>query len=151
MRKAKEKAAKEEKAAKLKAGEQPDIEDLKESSGSEEEDPEEDLWKDFRGKKKRSEKRGGSPDPWKELEKTRAKAKFGEYADAPPQLKRPREVFKMYTGAGVDVEGVPKSAGSLMKREELAGERRSIVEGYRKMMEEKRSKGELDVKLDRLG
>ena len=144
----KKRKKKEEQAAKEAENVKSDADD----SLSEDEDPEEDIWKEVneaRGKKKTG-KRGESPDPWAELEKKRAAPKFGEVADAPPVLKRPREVFKMYTGAGVNVEGIPKNAGSLMKREELAGERRNIVDAYRRMMEEKRKAAGLEVKLDRL-
>jgi hypothetical protein len=82
-------------------------------------------------------KRGESPDPWAELTAKREAPKFGEVAAAPPSLKKPRPLLKT-KGAAVDVDGVPRAAGSLAKREELAGERRSIVEAYRKLMEGKR-------------
>jgi len=83
-------------------------------------------------------KRGESPDPWAELTAKREAPKFGEVVAAPPSLKKPRPLLKT-RGAAVDVDGVPRAAGSLAKREELAGERRSIVEAYRKLMEGKRS------------
>ncbi|KAA8912882.1 hypothetical protein FN846DRAFT_903242 [Sphaerosporella brunnea] len=94
-------------------------------------------------KRKRGKKRDDSPDPWAELEKRREAIKFGEVAHAPPTLKKPKPLLYMAgtkgNRAAVDVDGVPKSAGSLAKREELAGERRSLIEAYRKMMGEKRA------------
>ncbi|KXG47826.1 uncharacterized protein PGRI_016960 [Penicillium griseofulvum] len=80
------------------------------------------------------------PDPWAKLKKRdeeRKKNPF-EIAKAPPQLVKPREIFKVRGGAKVDVANVPASVGSLRRREELAGERRNIVEEYRKLMAAKR-------------
>ncbi|KAL6239710.1 hypothetical protein BDW75DRAFT_198105 [Aspergillus navahoensis] len=102
------------------------------------------LWKDWEaeaGKKKK--KRGGAddddgPDPWAKLKKKRAAVNPFEVAQEPPQLKKPREVFKVRGGAKVDVANVPSSVGSLRRREELASERRNIVEEYRRLMAEKR-------------
>lgn len=120
----------------------------KDAEMSEEEDAEVDYWAEAgvvppgASKKRKRAGKGGKDDeedPWKVLEEKRAKIKFGETADAPPQLKKPKAVFKVYEGAGVNVEGIPKSVGSLMKREELASERAKLVAGYRKMMEEKRA------------
>lgn len=123
---------------------------------SESEDEEVDYWaeagfpakkaKGAKGKKGKGKAADSDDeDPWKVLELKRGKAKFGEVAEAPPQLKKPKEVFRVRDGAGVKVDGVPKSAGSLMRREELAGERAGIVEAYRKMMEEKRGAAGLGV------
>lgn len=80
------------------------------------------------------------PDPWAKLKKRdkERQANPFEYAQAPPQLKKPREVFKVRGGAKVDVANVPSAVGSLRRREELAGERRNIVEEYRRLMAEKR-------------
>ncbi|TGZ83905.1 hypothetical protein EX30DRAFT_338500 [Ascodesmis nigricans] len=125
---------------------------------SETEDEEEDVWaqagfpakkvKGVKGKKgKKGKADSDDEDPWKVLEEKRGKVKFGEVAEAPPQLKKPRAVFRVHNGAAVKVEGVPKSAGSLMRREELAGERAGIVEAYRKMMEEKRGAAGMGVSL----
>ncbi|EKV06057.1 hypothetical protein PDIG_71290 [Penicillium digitatum PHI26] len=80
------------------------------------------------------------PDPWAKLKKRdeeRKKNPF-EVAKAPPQLVKPREIFKVRGGAKVDVANVPAAVGSLRRREELAGERRNIVEEYRKLMAAKR-------------
>ncbi|KAJ5328789.1 hypothetical protein N7541_001082 [Penicillium brevicompactum] len=80
------------------------------------------------------------PDPWAKLKKRdqeRKKNPF-EVAPAPPSLIKPREIFKVRGGAKVDVANVPSAVGSLRRREELAGERRNIVEEYRKLMAEKR-------------
>ncbi|KAJ5457998.1 hypothetical protein N7475_009386 [Penicillium sp. IBT 31633x] len=80
------------------------------------------------------------PDPWAKLKKRdeeRKKNPF-EVAKAPPQLVKPREIFKVRGGAKVDVANVPAAVGSLRRREELADERRNIVEEYRKLMAAKR-------------
>lgn len=99
--------------------------------------------------KKKKHKNGGDggadsgdddPDPWAKLKKRdqeRKKNPF-EVAPAPPSLVKPREIFKVRGGAKVDVANVPSAVGSLRRREELAGERRNIVEEYRKLMAEKR-------------
>lgn len=80
------------------------------------------------------------PDPWAKLKKRdkERQANPFEYAQAPPQLTKPREIFKVRGGAKVDVANVPNAVGSLRRREELAGERRNIVEEYRRLMSEKR-------------
>lgn len=58
---------------------------------------------------------------------------------APPRLSKvPREKFRVTNGAKVDVIDVPGSAGSLRRREELGLARRSVVEGYRQMMKERK-------------
>ncbi|KAJ5295581.1 hypothetical protein PENANT_c001G07529 [Penicillium antarcticum] len=80
------------------------------------------------------------PDPWAKLKKRdqeRKKNPF-ETAPAPPSLIKPREIFKVRGGAKVDVANVPTAVGSLRRREELAGERRNIVEEYRRLMAERR-------------
>lgn len=114
------------------------------------------LWNEWESEagKSRAKKKGGSakrknaggdaaandPDPWAKLAKRERmkKANPFEVAEAPPQLTKPKEKFKVRGGAKVDVANVPTAAGSLRTREELAGERRNIVEQYRKMMAEKR-------------
>ncbi|KKK23555.1 hypothetical protein P175DRAFT_0471474 [Aspergillus ochraceoroseus IBT 24754] len=78
------------------------------------------------------------PDPWAQLKKKRAAVNPFDVAQAPPQLKKPREIFKVRGGAKVDVANVPAAVGSLRRREELANERRNIVEEYRRLMAEKR-------------
>jgi len=96
-------------------------------------------------KRKRGKRRGDSPDPWADLDKKREQIRFGEVAAAPPALKKPKAL--LYLGgkaaAAVDVDGVPKSSGSLARREELAGQRRDIIQEYREMIAEKRSAGAL--------
>ncbi|KAL1996499.1 hypothetical protein VTN49DRAFT_8099 [Thermomyces lanuginosus] len=87
---------------------------------------------------------GDDDDPWAKLQERdrAAKANPFEVAHAPPQaLPKPREVFKVRRGAGVDVANVPSAAGSLRRREELAEERKSVVEQYRRLMAEKRQSG----------
>ncbi|KAJ5800224.1 uncharacterized protein N7518_002292 [Penicillium psychrosexuale] len=80
------------------------------------------------------------PDPWAKLKKRDEERKRNpfEVAKAPPQLVKPREIFKVRGGAKVDVANVPAAVGSLRRREELAGERRNIVEEYRKLMAARR-------------
>ncbi|KAI5294388.1 hypothetical protein KEM52_004134 [Ascosphaera acerosa] len=97
-----------------------------------------------RGKGK---KKDDDDDPWASLKK-RDKMQAGsgnplETADAPPQLSKiSRPKFKVYGGAGANVENVPGKAGSLRRREELREERDSIVEQYRRLMAEKRAAGQ---------
>ncbi|CUS15491.1 unnamed protein product [Tuber aestivum] len=90
------------------------------------------------GKRKRGRNkgRGVSPDPWAALAEKRRMAKFSDLATAPPTLVKPKGV--LHSRGVVDVEEVPKSAGSLARREGLAAERRGIVEGYRRWAEEQR-------------
>ncbi|KAL1957376.1 hypothetical protein VTO42DRAFT_6056 [Malbranchea cinnamomea] len=85
-------------------------------------------------------------DPWAKLNRKKAHASRPinplETAKAPPEnLVKPKEVFKVrgIGGAKVDVANVPAAAGSLRRREELASERKNIVEQYRKLMASKRS------------
>jgi hypothetical protein len=82
-------------------------------------------------------------DPWAKLnERARARRPINplEVAQAPPQLVKPKEVFKVRGtgGAKVNVANVPAAAGSLRRREELAEERKSIVEEYRRLMAQNR-------------
>lgn len=131
---------------------------IKEREAAEREDKEEEmeeqlqLWKSWEveaGKKKKNpnqsggkKRKGGDdddgPDPWAKLKKKRAAVNPFEVAQEPPQLKKPREIFKVRGGAKVDVANVPASVGSLRRREELASERRNIVDEYRRLMAEKR-------------
>jgi hypothetical protein len=80
------------------------------------------------------------PDPWAKLKKRdkERQANPFDFAQAPPQLTKPREVFKVRGGARVDVANVPNAVGSLRRREELASERKNIVEEYRRLMAERR-------------
>ena len=91
--------------------------------------------KSFVGKKRKP--RGSSPDPFAVLAELRGKVRFGETAEAPPVfVAKPKELLKS-RGATI-VDGVPKASGSIAKREMLAMEKRSVVEKYRKLMEERR-------------
>ncbi|KAF2724634.1 hypothetical protein K431DRAFT_216921 [Polychaeton citri CBS 116435] len=93
-----------------------------------------------RGRRKRmlTETNEVEEDPWAALKEKRGKASTGlhDVAQAPPELKKVREKFKVKktAGAGVDVMNVPKTAGSLKKREELSSARMEIIERYRAMM-----------------
>ena len=81
------------------------------------------------------------PDPWAKLNKRdRSNRPVNPFdvAQAPPQLTKPKGKFKVRGGAKVDVANVPAAVGSLRRREELASERRNIVEEYRRLMAEKR-------------
>lgn len=116
-----------------------------------------DLWRQWEneaGKKKKkktpAKKRGKNPgqdgadpdddpDPWAKLNRRdRTSANPFDVVQAPPQLTKPKQKFKVRDGAKVDVADVPAAVGSLRRREELAGERRTIVEEYRRLMAEKR-------------
>lgn len=100
---------------------------------------------DFETGGKQGKRKGGhdkdDPDPWAGLRKTREQPKgLHDVAQAPPQFtKIPKEKFKVRNGAKVNVEDVPNAAGSLRRREELGETRKSIIESYRRMMEDKRS------------
>jgi hypothetical protein len=88
-------------------------------------------------KRKKSAKSKGDDsddDIWAKVEPRR----LNDIVHAPPVLTIPK-----VRGATVQVEDVPRKAGSLRKREELGQERSSILEGYRKMMAGKRT-GHLD-------
>ncbi|KAK3952763.1 hypothetical protein QBC32DRAFT_340475 [Pseudoneurospora amorphoporcata] len=100
------------------------------------------------GKKKKKGKNGSrylgeskekEDDPWEEIKKKRGEAKIGlnEVADAPPELKIPSKKL-LVKGAMVDVDGIPKAAGSLRQREELQKVREDVVAQYRKLMAERR-------------
>jgi len=79
---------------------------------------------------------GDDGDPWAVLKASRERpGGLHDVVQAPPSFKRlPREVFKVRDGARVDVANVPRSAGSLRRREELGDTRKSIIESYRAMM-----------------
>ncbi|KAL3478627.1 hypothetical protein BJX99DRAFT_224048 [Aspergillus californicus] len=93
-------------------------------------------------KKKNAGGQGGvdddGPDPWAKLKKKRAAVNPFDVAQEPPQLQKPKEKFKVRGGAKVDIANVPATVGSLRRREELASERRNIVEEYRRLMAERR-------------
>ncbi|KAF2087903.1 hypothetical protein K490DRAFT_73377 [Saccharata proteae CBS 121410] len=96
-----------------------------------------------KGKRKKliGETDDGEDDPWAVL-KTRRDAPKGinDVVQAPPTFKAiPKEKFKVRNGAKVQVADIPKSAGSLARREELGETRKSIIESYRAMMESRRN------------
>jgi hypothetical protein len=84
---------------------------------------------------------GKEEDPWEELKRKRGEGKIGlhDVAKAPPELIAPTAKLPMVRGAAVDVGDIPKSAGSLRKREELQSLRSDVIASYRKLMDEKRS------------
>jgi hypothetical protein len=97
--------------------------------------------KKSKGKKKKvGEIDDGEDDPWAKIKRNRGEGKVGlnDVVQAPPTFSRiPKEKFKVKGGARVDVGDVPKASGSLRRREELGEVRRSVVEGYRRMMKER--------------
>lgn len=101
-----------------------------------------------RGKKKKGKKGrvlgevgGKEDDPWEELKRKRGEGKIGlhDVAKAPPELIALTAKLPMVRGAAVNVGDIPKSAGSLRKREELQSLRSDVIASYRKLMDEKRS------------
>ncbi|KAH6652178.1 hypothetical protein BKA67DRAFT_573201 [Truncatella angustata] len=100
------------------------------------------------GKKKKKGKRakyldevgGVEEDPWEELKRKRGESRPGlhDIAKAPPELKLKKPKPLVVRDATVAVDGIPKAAGSLRRREELQEVRDDIVAQYRKMMEGKR-------------
>lgn len=83
-------------------------------------------------------------DIWASLKEKRGqKAKLGDVVQAPPELVKPKEKFKMARGAKVDVANVPVASGSLKKREELSDARREVIERYRSMMRGGKGEGGL--------
>lgn len=102
------------------------------------------------GKKKGRRRRGKAPaeddeDPWLELKRKRAEAKVGlhDVALAPPELNKKLRQQLRVGDAAVDVENIPKSAGSLRRREELQAVREDVVEAYRKIREHEQAKLDL--------
>ncbi|KAF2825570.1 hypothetical protein CC86DRAFT_294465 [Ophiobolus disseminans] len=83
-----------------------------------------------------------SEDEFEALKRTRETRKgLHDVVSAPPEFtKVPREIFKVKNGAGAKVGNVPKDVGSLRKREEVAEQRKTIIETYREMMAAKRNK-----------
>ncbi|KAK3327282.1 hypothetical protein B0T19DRAFT_421285 [Cercophora scortea] len=92
------------------------------------------------GKKLIGEDRGKEEDPWVEIIKKRGETKIGlhDVAKAPPDLRKAPPKL-LVRGAAVEVNDIPKAAGSLRQREELQGVRDDVVAGYRLMMEERRA------------
>ena len=102
-----------------------------------------------KSKKGRRDKGSGDEDPWAVIAQKRQAGNstaglvgLHDVVKAPPQfLKAPKAKFRVLDGVGVDVLDVPGKAGSLRRREELGEARRSVVEGYRAMMKEKKGLG----------
>ena len=116
----------------------------------EEEDPHEDILNAVRSKKKRRKGAGSDDeDPWAVVAKARQEQQqpstgligLHDVVKAPPELKAPKERFKVKNGARVDVADVPNTAGSLRRREELGQTRQNVVDGYRRIV--KANKGRL--------
>ena len=99
--------------------------------------------------KGRKDKGSDDEDPWAAIAQKRQTGNstaglvgLHDVVKAPPQfLKAPRAKFRVLDGVGVDVLDVPGKAGSLRRREELGRARRSVVEGYRAMMKERKGVG----------
>ena len=96
-----------------------------------------------KGKKKGRSKVADDDDPWQELKRRRAEAKIGlhDVALAPPELHKGDSAKRLSVqGAAVNVGTIPKSAGSLRKREQLNEVRDGVVEAYRNFRTQRRSK-----------
>ena len=100
-----------------------------------------------KGKKRKGIEDDSDEDPWAAVGKNRKTLStpgglvgLHDVVQAPPKFtKVPKEKFRILNGAKVDVLDVPGSAGSLRRREELGQARRSVVEGYRQMMRDRRA------------
>ncbi|KAI0865205.1 hypothetical protein F4860DRAFT_462678 [Xylaria cubensis] len=92
------------------------------------------------GSGKRKKKAKDDEDPWEILRKKRGETRPGlrDVAMAPPELTAKPSKQLLVRGAAVQVNDIPKSAGSLKRREELQAARNDIVAAYRKKMSEKR-------------
>ncbi|KAI0169595.1 hypothetical protein GGR52DRAFT_550693 [Hypoxylon sp. FL1284] len=104
------------------------------------------------GKKKKKKKKKGErskylgetadaeEDPWEALRKKRGETRAGlhDVVQAPPEFSAKPQKVMTVRGAAVEIDGVPKAAGSLRRREELQTVRDDIVASYRKMMDGKR-------------
>ncbi|KAI8714199.1 hypothetical protein NCS52_01139400 [Fusarium sp. LHS14.1] len=93
---------------------------------------------------KRSRRKRGKvdDDPWAELKKKRAEAKVAlhDQAQAPPELNKGTSRQLKVEGATANVGNVPKSAGSLKRREELQEIRADVVDAYRRIREHEQAK-----------
>ncbi|KAI8947235.1 hypothetical protein F4801DRAFT_592739 [Xylaria longipes] len=92
------------------------------------------------GSGKRKKKAKDDEDPWEILRKKRGETRPGlrDVAMAPPELTAKPSKQLLVRGAAVQVNDIPKSAGSLKRREELQAARNGIIAAYRKKMGEKR-------------
>ncbi len=87
------------------------------------------------GKKKgKKGKAKGKEDPWEELKRKRGEGKIGlnDVVQAPPKLQKSLTQKLIVRGAAVEAGSIPKSAGSLRRREELAGVRKAVIASYRR-------------------
>ncbi|KAF5026032.1 hypothetical protein F66182_1887 [Fusarium sp. NRRL 66182] len=92
---------------------------------------------------KRAKRKGGKiDDPWAELKKKRAEAKIAvhDQAQAPPELNKGTSRQLKVGDATADVANIPKTAGSLKRREELQEARADVLEAYRKIREHEQAK-----------
>ncbi|KAI1376446.1 hypothetical protein F4677DRAFT_418571 [Hypoxylon crocopeplum] len=82
----------------------------------------------------------GDEDPWEALKKKRGETRPGlhDVVQAPPEFSVKPQRRVTVRGAAVEIDGIPKAAGSLRRREELQTVRDDIVASYRKMMNKKR-------------
>ncbi|TGJ80805.1 hypothetical protein E0Z10_g7945 [Xylaria hypoxylon] len=89
---------------------------------------------------KRKKKSKDDDDPWASLRKKRGETRPGlrDVAVAPPELTVKPLKQLLVRGAAVEVNDIPKSAGSLKQREDLQVARNDILAAYRKKMGEKR-------------
>lgn len=105
-------------------------------------------WKKSKKGKKSKGADDDDEDPWAAVARNRQSTTstaglvgLHDVVQAPPHLKAPKAKFRVLDGATVDVLDVPSKAGSLRRREELGEARRSVVEGYRAMMRERKGVG----------
>lgn len=94
-------------------------------------------------KKSRKGNNGDDEDPWVVVGNSRKEHTSGlvglhDVVQAPPQLKAPKEKFKVLNGTKVNVANIPSASGSLHRREALGEARETIVEKYRELMAAKR-------------
>jgi hypothetical protein len=91
--------------------------------------------------KRQKKAKGDEEDPWAILRKKRGEARPGlhDVVLAPPEFTaKPSSKQLLVRGAAVQVNDIPKAAGSLKRREELQAARNDIVAAYRRKMGEKR-------------
>ena len=102
-------------------------------------------------KKRRRLGKEQDDDPWLELIRKRGEAKIGlhDVAQAPPENlhKQTRKQLQV-GGAVVDVDNVPKTAGSLHRREELRAARDNAVEAYKKIKQHEQARLNLKKKIN---
>lgn len=105
-------------------------------------DPQTGGKKKKKGKKTRylGEVADGDDDPWQALKKKRGETRPGlhDVVQAPPEFTVKPQRKMTVRGAAVEIDGIPKAAGSLRRREELQTVRDDILAAYRKRMSEKR-------------